>query len=173
MHPDIEIKLITSIWESKADKQPVDIDIILAPQKHANPHLEKLADEFIVPVCGVESAGTIRSPRDLLNQNPIHILGFDDHWARYLSAFGLSHDVSSIRLTSDTSVAAMEMVAAGLGCAIVIDRFAKQAIQAGRAVRIVGDPVGLGQSHYLSRGEAHTKIEPAVEAFASWLRTQF
>ena len=172
-HPEIGIKLVTSIWKSKADKQPIDIDIILAPQKHAKSHLEKLSDEFIVPICGVQSAKTISSPRDLLRQNPIHILGFDDHWARYLSAFGLSHEVSSIRLTSDTSVAAIEMVAAELGCAIVIDRFAKQALQAGRAVRIVGDPVALGQSHYLSRGETHTKIQPAVETFANWLRMQF
>jgi len=172
--PDIGIKLITSIWKGPADQQPVDVDIILASQKHAQPHLEKLSDEFIVPVCGVGAAKTIKSPRDLLRQNPIHILGFDDHRARYFSAYSLGSDVSSMRLMADTSVAAMEMVAAELGCAVIIERFARQAQQAGRALRIVGDPVALGQSHYLVRGAGpQMQKQPAVDAFETWLRMQF
>ena len=172
-HPDVGIKLVTSLWDSKADKQPRDIDIVLAPQEHARPHLEKLSDEFILPICGATSAESVRTPHDLLRHRPIHILGFDDHWTRYLSAFGLSYDVSSVRLTADTSVAATEMVAADLGCAIVLERFAKQSVQTGRAIRIAGDPVVLGQSYYMSQGETHKKITPAVEAFAEWIRAQF
>lgn len=172
-HPDVGIKLVTSIWKGPTDQQPVDIDIILASQEHAKPHLDKLSDEFIVPICGVNSAKAIRTPKDLLRQNPIHILGFDDHWARYLSACSLALDTSSVRLMSDTSVAATEMVAAELGCAVVIERFARQSLQSGRTFRIVGDPVALGQSHYLARTESHTNRQPAVEAFETWLRLQF
>ena len=172
-HPGVGIKLVTSLWDSKADQQPRDIDIILAPQEHARPHLKKLSDEFILPICGATSAEGVRTPRDLLRHRPIHILGFDDHWTRYLSAFGLSYDVSSVRLTADTSVAATEMVAADLGCAIVLERFAKQALQTGRAIKIAGDPMALGQSYLMSKGETHKKITPAVEAFAEWLTTQF
>jgi len=172
-YPDIGLKLVTSIWESTADKQPVDIDVILAPQKHAKPHLEKLADEFIVPICGINAARAIRTPQDLLQLRPIHILGFDDHWARYFSTFDLVPDISSIRLMADTSVAATEMVAAELGCAMVIERFAKQAVNAGRSVRIAGDPVALGQSHYLASGAPPAKTLPAAEAFKAWLRMQF
>ena len=172
-HPDVGIKLVTSLWDSKADKQPRDLDIVLAPQEYARPHLEKLSDEFILPICGATSAESVRTPYDLLRHRPIHILGFDDHWTRYLTAFGLSYDVSSVRLTVDTSVAATEMVAADLGCAIVLERFAKQTVQTGRAIRIAGDPVVLGQSYYMSQGETHKKLAPAIEAFAEWLRAQF
>ncbi len=169
-HPGVGIKLVTSIWDSSTGDQPIDIDIILAPQKHAKPNLEKLSDESIVPICGVETTKTIETPGDLLRYSPIHILGFDDHLARYFSTFDLLPDPSATRLMADTSVAATELVAADLGYAIVIERFAKRAIAAGHAIRIAGTPVALGQSHYLSRRDAHGKSQPAVDAFASWLR---
>ena len=172
-HPDVGIKLVTSIWERDADKQPIDIDIILAPQKHAKPHLEKLSDEFIVPICGVKTSQSVKQVQDLVDQKPIHILGFDDHWARYLAAFDLTHDFNAMRLMADTSVAAGEMVAADLGCAIVIERFARQAIDTGRALRITGAPVALGQSHYIAHNQPRARLKPAVMAFESWLRAQF
>ncbi len=172
-HPETGIKLVTSIWKGSADQQPVDIDIVLASQKHAKPTLEKLSDEFIVPICGLNAARSVKTPQELLNHKPIHILGFDDHWARYLSAYGLTPDMSSMRLMSDTSVAATEMVAAELGCAMVIERFAIQAVESGRSIRIVGDPVELRQSHYIVRTERPANRQPAVEAFDTWLRTQF
>lgn len=172
-HPNVGVKLVTAIWQGHADQQPADIDIVLAPRDHAKPNLEKLADEFIVPVCGMKTADTISSPRDLLQQKTIHVLGFDDHWARYLSAFTLTPEVTFGRLMSDTSVAATEMAAAELGYAIVIERFARQAIKTGRAIRIVGDPVALGQAHYLSRSQPQVARQPDVDAFEAWLRQQF
>lgn len=172
-HPDVGIKLVTSIWKWPADQQPVDIDIVLASRKHAKPNLEKLSDECIVPICGVSTAKSVKSPRDLLQQRPIHILGFDDHWVRYLSACALTPDMASANLISDTSVAATEMVAAELGCAMVIERFARQSISTGRAIRIVGDPVPLEQAHYLALTEPPATRLPAVDAFANWLHNQF
>ncbi len=172
-HPDISIKLVTSIWKGPADQQPVDIDIILAPKEHARAHLEKLSDESIVPVCGTTSCNSIKTPLDLLQQKPIHIMGFDDHWARYLSAYALKPSVSGGRLITDTSTAAIEMVTAGLGCAVIIERFAWQAIESGRGISIVGKPIALEQSHYLVRAERRTIAQTSVEAFEAWLRHQF
>lgn len=172
-HPDVGIKLVTSIWKGPHDQQPVDVDIILAPQRHARPQLEQLSDESVVAVCGVNTASTIESPKDLLHKNPIHILGFDDHWARYFSAQSLTPDMSGVRLMTDTSVAAIEMAAAELGCALVIERFARQALSSRRDICIVGDPVVLGHSHYLARTEPHANRRAGVEAFETWLRQQF
>ncbi|RKF16223.1 LysR family transcriptional regulator [Roseovarius spongiae] len=171
-HPDIGIKTMTAIWTAP-DQNPIDIDIVLAPKQHTRSDLELLADEAIVPVHSAASARKIRTPRDLLEQPPIHITGFDDHWARYLSGHALKPATSGGRLITDTSTAAIEMVATGLGCAVVIERFARQAIKAGQKIRIVGEPMDLGQSHYLVRTEHRTAIQPHVEAFRSWLRRQF
>lgn len=172
-HPDIGVNLVTTLWRSAASQQPVDVDVILAPQNNAPADLEKLADERIVPVCSVDAAQRIRSARDLPGQTPIHVLGYDDHWARYLSAFGLTPDMSAQRLATDTSVAAVEMAAAGLGCAVVIERFAQQAIDTGRAISLGGAPVDLGQAHYLARTEPPADRRPGAGQFKAWLREQF
>lgn len=172
-HPDVGVKLVTSIWKAPADRQPVDVDIVLAPQEHARPDLELICHEKIVPVCSAATGNGITTPKDLLRHPPIHIMGFDDHWARYLSAFSLKPASSGGRLITDTSTAAIEMVASGLGCAVVMERYAKQAIATGREIRIVGKPVALGQSHYLVRTEQRSSVRPAITAFEAWLRHQF
>ena len=171
-HPQIGLKFVTSIWPGMSDKHSADIDIILAPRKHASHRLEKLSDEYIVPICGPETSMSVTEVGDLARLSPIHILGFDDHWARYLAAFGIAHDVQSTRLVVDTSVAACEMVAAERGCAILIERFAVQAIESGRPVSITGAHVPLGQSHYLSRQDS-AQQSPATEAVVSWLQRCF
>lgn len=168
--PDVAVKLVTAIWDSPADKQPVDIDITLAPHGLDRPGLEKLADERLIPITA--ASAPVADLAALTRRSPIHILGFDDHWARYLAAFGAEHETAP-RLLTDTSVAATEMVAAGLGCAVVIERFARQAVAAGRGVVLAGEPVALGQSHFLTLNRGRGAPKPAARAFADWLRTQF
>ncbi|MCL6284190.1 LysR family transcriptional regulator [Ruegeria sp. 2012CJ41-6] len=172
-HPDTSVKLITSIWKNPSDQHPVDVDIVLASKEYARSDLELLSDEAIVPIFRAAYDGGINGPKDLLLHPSIHILGFDDHWARYLAAFSLKPASLSARLVTDTSTAAIEMVAAGLGCAVIIERFALGAINAGQNIRIVGDAAALGQSHYLVRTEHHIVHRPQAEAFNSWLRQQF
>ena len=172
-HPDVGVKLVTSIWKAPADRQPVDVDIVLAPQEYAGSDLELLCHEKIVPICGAATGFDITAPKGLLRHPPIYVMGFDDHWARYLSAFSLKPASSSGRLITDTSTAAIEMVASGLGCAVVIERYAQQAIATGREIRVVGKPVVLGQSHYLVRTEQRSSVRPAKAAFETWLRHQF
>ena len=169
-HPDIGIKMVTSIWEGPNDNQPIDIDIVLAPDKHSEGTFEKPSDERIVPVCSLDMASTINSIDDIHSHNLIQILGFDDHWARYFSAFEKSHDGASIRLMTDTSVAAIEMASANLGCALVIERFAKACVASGRALAIIGAPVELGQSHYFVRRDHERKKDHAVNLFEAWLQ---
>ncbi len=173
LNPEIGLKFVTAIWQETIDTQNVDADIILAPNTHTTANLEKLSDEFIVPICGPSTSKDIRSIDDLARINPIHILGFDDHWSRYMANFGLQHDVKSTRLMVDTSVAACELVASDLGRAVVIERFARNAIEAGQHISIVGDRMPLGQSHYLIRKDTTKEIQPATLAFKEWLRAQF
>lgn len=172
-NPDIGVKLVTSIWQSPADKQPVDVDIVLAPNAHSRPDLEHLSDEQIVPVCGTSGAAAINTPEDLLHHPAIHILGFDDHWGRYLSAFSLQPTDRGQRLMTDTSTAAIEMVASGLGCAVVIERFAAQAMETGRAIHMAGPAVSLGQSHYFVQPAQTSPVPPGTELLKTWIRSQF
>ena len=172
-YPDTSVKMVTSIWKNPSDQQPVDVDIILAPQENARTDLKLLSSEMLVPISSIGSSETIKSPDDLLRHSPIHIMGFDDHWARYLSAYGLTFENSTGRSITDTTTAAIEMVAAGLGYAVVIERFARQAIQSGQKIRIVGEPKELGQAHHVVQTERRDAAQTHVKDFEAWLSRQF
>lgn len=172
-NPDIGLKLVTSIWQKPTEQNPVDVDIALAPLDTGRSDFELLSEEAIVPICGAAKKAQIASPLDLLEQPSIYVMGFDDHWARYLSAYDLKPNRAQGRLVTDTSTAAIEMVASGLGCAVVVERFALQAIESGQRIALVGDPVALGHAHFLVKSRARTGLQPHVETFISWLREQF
>jgi LysR family glycine cleavage system transcriptional activator len=101
-HPGVGIKLVTSLWQNELENHPVDVDILLATQNQPNQSMVKLSDEQIVPICGVQTSAKIYNPADLRRCNTIHVLGFDDHWARYMSAHDLPYDVNTPRLVVDT-----------------------------------------------------------------------
>ncbi len=172
-HPETGIKLETSLWQNELDKHPVDVEILLAAQTQSDPRMVKLSDERIVPVCGLQTSTKIRRSADLMQLDAIHVLGFDDHWARYLSANGLPTDKISPRIVVDTSVAACELAAAENGCAIMFERFAQQAIDVGRPIRIVGAPIANGQSHYVVQRNTAPPEKRASAAFCKWLATCF
>ncbi|MEP3916922.1 LysR family transcriptional regulator [Ascidiaceihabitans sp.] len=172
-HPNIGIKLVTSLWQNELEKHPVDVEILLAAQNQSEPRMIKLSDEQIVPVCGMQTSTTVQRPADLMKLDAIHVLGFDDHWARYLSANGLPTDKISQRIVVDTSVAACELAASENGCAIMFERFAQQAIAAGRPIKIVGDTVANGQSHYVVQRNSASTEKRASTAFCEWLATCF
>lgn len=173
LYPNACIKFVTAIWIDSIDTQPIDIDIVLASDGNARQHMEKLSTEFLVPIVGTGITQSIESAEDLTQLSPIHILGFDDHWSRYLGAFNLQHNVRSTRLQVDTFIAACEFVSCNLGCAVVLERFAKHAIDMGRPIRYAGSRVPLGQSHYLVENTSTKETDPVAEAFKHWLRQLF
>lgn len=172
-HPGTGIKLVTSLWQNDREGHPVDVDILLAPQNQSDSRMVKLSDERIVPVCGLQTAQRITTSEDLAKCDTIHVLGFDDHWARYLSAHDLPNARISPRLVVDTSVAACELAAAENGCTILIERFAQQAIQTGRPIRIVGNAIATGHAHFFILRTMGPAEKRTASAFCEWLQSVF
>ena len=71
-------------------------------------------------------------------------------------------------VTLDTSVAAIEVAAAGVMSAIVPERFARGALAAGRVTRAVDVHVPMRQSHYVLWPERSAPSSEAL-AFMQWL----
>lgn len=177
-YPNIKLKFVTSIWPDPVDTQKVDIDIVLMPGHKQTGSSEKLSDEFIVPICGVQTGSKNFSINDLRQQEPIHIVGYDDHWSRYINHFERLSNASTeenTRIQVDTSIQACELVASGMGCAVLIERFARRSIEAGRPIRIVGEPIPLHQSHFLVKTETGNEkpLSAEIEVFKQWIRTEF
>ena len=55
----------------------------------------------------------------------------------------------------------------------MIEKFVKDSIHLGQSVDIVGTPVPLGQSHFISVKNAPREKHAAVQAFKEWAQEQF
>jgi LysR family glycine cleavage system transcriptional activator len=175
-YPNIKLKLVTSMWRDPIDTQKVDIDIVLMPSRKHTQAAEKLSDEFIVPICSEQTSKKISALGDLCHLEPINIVGYDDHWSRYMNHFDLRYEASAddaIRLQVDTSVLACELAAFGTGCAVLIERFARGSIGMGKDICIVGGPIPLNQSHYFANTENEEPISAEIEALKQWIRIEF
>ncbi len=82
-------------------------------------------------------------------------------------------DMQQVRLFTDTTNAALSLVASGGGYAAIVSRLAEASIAAGRKIAIAGDPVSFPQAHYLVNSVVHTTPRAEVEIFKNWLREIF
>ncbi len=167
-HPDIPVRLISHIWNDSVAPGDVDVEIRLGYGDWPRVRSEKLTDEKLVPVCraGDGSADLHSMTTGAL----IHILGYEDNWARYFQANDMAPPDKLPRHSVDTSVAALQLVMAGAGYATILERFAKNAIQQGAPIEIAGPAIPFAQSHYLISAQGADHPIAAAGLFCAWLK---
>lgn len=172
-HPDISIRLISTIWATSISDEDVDVDVRQGVGTWSGVEAEKISTETIVPI-GAKAASAQTIDAALAKETPlIHILGYEDMWDRYLSAHGHAKLTISPSLIVDTTAVAVSLVAAGGGQAAIQTRFAESAIAAGAAIAIMGNPAPFPQSHYLIHSKTRRQQRPEAEIFKAWLRDGF
>ena len=173
-HPNVSIRLVSNIWAESAGRDQVDVELRLGKGEWEDAPFEKISEERIVPIASSMRAqkGTL-SPQDLLQGPQIQILGLQDMWPRYYAAFDLQYTAPVAPVAVDTTIAAVDIVAADGGYAVVLERLAKTAMDTGRAIAIVGDAVPIEQGHYLIGGQKSKPNETARQLFEIWVKQVF
>lgn len=162
-HPGIHVRLESSVWTGAVLSDEVDVELRLGHGDWPGVTAEAISSERIVPVMAAAT-------KDASEAVPhIHILGYENAWMHYQEARGLDVAVGDAAFTVDTSVAALELVAAGGGCALVLERLALGALRFGHGIRIAGPSVPFDQAHYLLRRPGGQPAHPATRLFESWL----
>lgn len=172
-HPYVDFRLVSTIWADATDEEDVDVDLKFGDGNWLGMHLERLSNETITPICGTEAARNIHRPADFFDVPLIHILGSEGNWSKYFSANGLDPTLGHYGFVVDTTIAAIELVASGSGCAIVVSRIADSVIAGGRSIVKAGNTVQFEQSHFLVRSTSTKSTRPEVESFKTWLRARF
>ena len=75
-----------------------------------------------------------------------------------------------VGLTVDTSLAALELAAAGSGVALVLERFARPFIEQGRIRAVPGLQLPQEQSHYLLTRDGLNAPRAEAMLFCDWLQ---
>ena len=172
-HPGISIRMVSNIWAETAGRDHVDVELRLGIGGWGDVPAKKISEERIVPIAATSNMSRT-VPVETLRRAPlIAILGFEDMWHRYLGAFGCTPPDGTPRYAVDTTVAAVDIVAAGGGYALVLERFAQSAMISGKPITIVGAPVQIDQSHYLIGGAVSDANGVAKQLFEAWLEAEF
>lgn len=172
-HPGIDVRIVSEIWADSISDRDVDVDIRLGTGAWAGYRAERLADESIVPICAPGASETIRSVADLKSREMVHILGFEDQWAKCFLNAGLNYDLDQIGVCVDTTLAAVEIVAADGGVALIMKRFAVDLVKAGRVAIPVPCENRLEQAHHLLTQASQIRLSADVGLFKTWLSSAY
>lgn len=168
-HPEVSVSLVSNIWAESAGRENVDVELRLGLGDWDDVPVRRISDERIVPIAAQSGAQHAPSLAQLASKPLIQILGFQDMWQKYLSAFGIEQTETASAYFVDTTIAAVDIVAAGGGYAVTLERFAKTAIETGRSIAIIGDAVPIEQSHFLARRQRSEASTAAIQMFETWV----
>ena len=171
-HPEIELRLTTLDQTLDNDQlSHPDLEIFIAPETGHDPNADKLLTATILPVCSprrIEGQGKPAMPADLLNQELIHVIGYEHDWHRWFHQH-TDGDIELPRgLTVDGSLIAIEAAQRGDGVMLGRRPFIDRHLQSGELVEVFDRPFALYTDYHL-RLSSTTHTPSAVKAVAAWL----
>ncbi|MBI4933963.1 MAG: LysR family transcriptional regulator [Actinobacteria bacterium] len=166
-NPGIDIRLISAIWADTIATDDIDVDIRYGMGTFPGHRADLLHRETVTAIWTPEfeaQFGPITDPMQLLALPRIHVLGMEDPWA------DADATISDVGVTAvDTSLAAMEMVQAGLYSTVVLTRFARRQLADGSFVSIPEATAPIEGAHYVVT-PADRDVSTDALLFVDWLR---
>jgi LysR family transcriptional regulator, glycine cleavage system transcriptional activator len=167
-YPKVPLRIISSVWGDDTDPAHYDLDIRYGRGKWPGFRATQLSWEVLEPLCIPAIAARLRSPDDLAHERLLHVLGYQDGWATWLSAAGAVHVNAGSGAHFDASVLAYEVAMQGGGVALGRTSLAAVMLGTGRLVRPFTLAIPIQEAFFLvspEKGMPH----PDVEVFRNWL----
>ena len=164
-HCEIPLRLSTAIWADAAPEDGVDVDIRHGDGRFGNGRgTRALSAPVSVLVCHPADAGAELADHAA---RAIHVAGCESLWQRLAAQEGLAAARIGQALAADSSLVALELVAAGLGAALVACDLAAPAHAAGRVAE-PGPMLETGQAHHVALTRRGAE-RPEARVFRDWL----
>jgi LysR family transcriptional regulator, glycine cleavage system transcriptional activator len=170
--PGIEVRLSSVIWDNPAPDEATDLEIRYGGGQWRGYRSELLMTERIVAVCSPSLLARMNgaSAADWLPQNLIHIKGYEDHWLTVRQALQLGDGPERRGPIVDTTLAALELAAAGAGCVLAHRVFLDPYLATGRLAYAVEQDFPDGSSYFLVAPERPQRVRREVQQFRDWLK---
>jgi len=171
-HPSVPVRLCTSIWARTAVEDRIHVDIRYGEMPFRDPDAAQLTASESLLVCPprpktTPGAQASWSPEQALNDPAIHIMGCEGLWDAFSRQTGMP-PVAFDGLSADSSLVALEMVASGLGAALVARDLAAQHVARGQVWNPQGARLAHNQAHYVLLPKSDA-AHPAARLFRDWL----
>jgi len=171
-HPSIDVRLSSVIWDNAVLDEATDLEIRYGAGHWHGYRPERLLNQSILAVCSPALVQTAQQNGDiagLLPQYLIHIMGFENHWLKVRQALELAEAPASACPTVDTTIAALELAAAGAGVALAHRIFLDAYFATGRLVRALAQEFADDFSYFVITPERPQRIRREVQLFRDWL----
>ncbi len=173
-HPGIPVRLCSATWAETAPEGGIDVDIRYGDGRWPVEDARRLSAPGSVLVCppGTEfGADPLAAVAPLLGR-AVHIIGCESFWDGFAAAHGIDPAAVGRGVSTDSSLAALEMVAAGLGVALISPDLTAPFARAGRVTVAPGLTLNHAQAHYVLL-PAQGAPRPEALLFRDWLLEAF
>jgi LysR family glycine cleavage system transcriptional activator len=171
-NPSVEVRLSSVIWDNAVLDEATDLEIRYGAGHWHGYRSERLLNQNILPVCSptlLRAAQVNSDPAALLPRHLIHIMGYENHWLKVRQTLDLVDVPPSECPTVDTTIAALELAAAGAGVALAHRIFLDAYFATGRLVRALPQDFPDDNSYFVITPERPQRIRREVQLFHDWL----
>ncbi len=172
IHGSIDVRLSSVIWDNPAPDDATDLEIRYGTGHWHGYRSERLMNQNILPVCspallrGIRHSGAVAAT---VMQSPIHIRSYENHWLKVRQTLALANVPPSAGLTVDTTIAALELAAAGAGVALAHGIFLTAYVATGRLVHALPHEFPDDFSYFVVTPERPQRIRREIQLFRDWL----
>ena len=174
LHPEIETRITASVAYANFVTDDIDVGIRLSSGAHPDLHVEKISDEWLVPLCSprlLEGKHPLRKPQDLKNFTLIQVdlPGVVPTWADWMEMTGADGIDTTRGLRLNVADHALDAASEGVGVVLAYKMVAARDIALGRLVVPFGPEILLpGRAYHLVCAKGQEKRAP-IKAFRDWI----
>jgi LysR family glycine cleavage system transcriptional activator len=170
VNSSIDVRLSSVIWDNAVLDEATDLEIRYGAGHWHGYRSERLLNQSILAVCSpILLQAAEANVATLLPQHLIHIMGYENHWLKVRQALQLADVPASACPTVDTTIAALELAAAGAGVALSHGIFLDAYFATGRLVRALPQDFADDNSYFVITPERPQRIRREVQLFRDWL----
>jgi LysR family glycine cleavage system transcriptional activator len=171
-NPAIDVRLASVIWDNAVPDDATDLEIRYGSGQWHGYRSELLLNQSILPVCSPTLLRALQAdgnPATLLSRHLIHIMGYENHWLKVRQVLELANIPANAGATVDTTIAALELAAAGAGVVLAHRLFLDAYFATGRLVNALPQEFADDNSYFVIAPERPQRIRREVQLFRDWL----
>lgn len=169
LHPEINVVVSTTVWSDRLTDATIDVDIRYGNGDWPERDIWQLRRGHACLICSPQVASTLQGdPGQLKTADIVNIVGSENDWPRMFSGLGVEDVVPSSWMSVESSLLALESIAAGRGIAIVDTLFTDSYVKRGDLTIPFKHAVPTTQNFYMV-ADPDRKIRSAVACFRDWI----
>lgn len=173
-HPEIETRISASVSYANFATDDIDVGIRLSNGVHPDLYVEKLSDEWLLPLCSprlLEGEHPLNTAQDLKHFTLIQVdlPGVVPTWTDWMEMTGLDGIDSTRGLRLNVADHALDAASEGVGVVLAYKMVAARDIALKRLVVPFGPEIQLpGRAYYFVCAKGQEKRVP-IKAFRDWM----